>query len=77
VGTGSYFPDGKAAGGWNHSPPSSAVVKNAWSYTSTSPYVFMVWYLVKHRLRLHGLVHIYTRVYPKISGLAAWSENCK
>jgi len=21
----------------------------AWSYTSTPPYVFMVWYLVKHR----------------------------
>jgi hypothetical protein len=25
----------------DHSPPSSAEVKNAWSYTSTSPYVFM------------------------------------
>jgi len=20
---------------------------------------------------------LYTRVYPKVSGLAAWSENCK
>jgi hypothetical protein len=28
----------------NHSPPSSAEVKNAWSYTSTSP------------IRLHGVV---------------------
>jgi hypothetical protein len=26
-----------------------AKFKNTWSYTSTSPYVFMVWYLVKHR----------------------------
>jgi hypothetical protein len=33
----------------DHSPPSSAEVKNAWSYTSTLPYVFMALYLVKHR----------------------------
>jgi hypothetical protein len=33
----------------NHSPPSSAVVTNAWSYTSTPQYVFMPWCLVKHR----------------------------
>jgi hypothetical protein len=32
----------------DHSPPSSVELKNAWSYTSTSPYVFMAWYLVKH-----------------------------
>jgi hypothetical protein len=32
-----------------HSPPSSAEVKNAWSYTSTSQYVFMAWCLIKHR----------------------------
>jgi hypothetical protein len=31
------------------SPPSRAEVKNAWSYTSTLSYVFMVWCLVKHR----------------------------
>jgi len=32
------FRGGKAAGAWNwQSPPSSAEVKNAWSYTSTSP----------------------------------------
>jgi len=29
-------------------PPSSAEVKNAWSYTSTPPYC-MAWCLVKHR----------------------------
>jgi hypothetical protein len=33
----------------DNSPPSSAKVKNAWSYTSTSLYVFMVWHLSKHR----------------------------
>jgi hypothetical protein len=46
-----------------HSPPSSAEVKNARSYTSTPSYVFMAWclntgyvfsvcYLVKHRVNL-------------------------
>jgi hypothetical protein len=33
----------------DYSPPSSAEVKNAWSYTSTPQYVFMAWCLVKHR----------------------------
>jgi hypothetical protein len=33
----------------NHSPPSSAEVKNAWSYTSTPQYPFMASCLVKHR----------------------------
>jgi hypothetical protein len=32
----------------DHSPPSSAEVKNAWSYTSTQ-YAFMVWCLVKKK----------------------------
>jgi hypothetical protein len=32
----------------NHSPPSSVIVKNTWSYTSTLPYVFMLWRFVKH-----------------------------
>jgi hypothetical protein len=31
----------------DRSPPSSAEVMNAWSYTSAPPYVFMAWYLVK------------------------------
>jgi hypothetical protein len=29
--------------------PSSAEVKNAWSYTSIPPYVFMAWCILKHR----------------------------
>jgi hypothetical protein len=33
----------------DHSPPSTAEVKNAWSYTSAPQYVFMAWCLVKHR----------------------------
>jgi len=37
-------------------PPSSADVKNAWSYTCTDSYVLMAWCLVKFRLRLHGVV---------------------
>jgi len=32
----------------DHSPPSSTEVKNAWSYTSTSPNVFVAWCLIKH-----------------------------
>jgi hypothetical protein len=32
----------------DHSPPSSAEVKNAWSYTSTPQYVFMARCLVKY-----------------------------
>jgi len=33
----------------DHSPPSSAEVKNAQTYTSIPLYVFMAWSLVKHR----------------------------
>jgi hypothetical protein len=33
----------------DHSPPSRAEIKNAWSYISTHLYVFIVWYLVKPR----------------------------
>jgi hypothetical protein len=48
MGTRKSFSRGKAAGSssW-HSPPSSAEVKNGWR--STASYVFMAWYLVKHR----------------------------
>jgi hypothetical protein len=33
----------------DHSHPSSAKVKNAWSYTSTPIYNFIAWYLAKHK----------------------------
>jgi hypothetical protein len=32
----------------DHSPPSSAEIKNAWSYISTPPYVFLAWCLILH-----------------------------
>jgi hypothetical protein len=32
----------------DHSPPSSAKVRNAWSYIFLSQYVFMAWCLVKY-----------------------------
>jgi hypothetical protein len=40
----------------NNSPRSSVEIKNTLSYTSTSPYAFMAWYLIKQRIRLHGVV---------------------
>jgi hypothetical protein len=33
----------------DHSLPSSAEIKNAWSYISTLPYIHMAWCLVKYR----------------------------
>jgi len=47
------FPWEKATVMWwpLHSPPSSAEVKNAWSYTSDPQYTFMVWCLVKKEHR--------------------------
>jgi hypothetical protein len=43
-----------------YSQPSSTEVKNAWSYTSTPPYVFLAWYLFKPKttLPLHFGLHI-------------------
>jgi hypothetical protein len=51
MGIGGSFPGIKLGGGReaDHSTPSSAEVKNEWSYTSTPKYVFMAWCLVKHR----------------------------
>jgi hypothetical protein len=33
----------------DHSPTSIVEVKNAWSYTSTFHYIFIKWYLIKHK----------------------------
>jgi hypothetical protein len=41
----------------DYSPPSSAEVKNAWSYTFTHQYVFMAWCLVKHK---HSFIFTFT-----------------
>jgi len=39
-----------------HLPLSNAEIKDAWSYTSTPQYVFMVWCFVKQRISSHGVV---------------------
>jgi hypothetical protein len=40
----------------NCSPPSSAEVRNVWSYTSTPQYIFMAWCLIKQEICLHCVV---------------------
>jgi hypothetical protein len=50
MGTGSSFLEGKEAGReFDHSLHPMSRSKKEWSYTSTSQYIFMAWYLVKHR----------------------------
>jgi hypothetical protein len=39
-----------------NSPPSSAEVKNAWSYTSTPQYDFMAWCLIKQDICMYGVL---------------------
>jgi hypothetical protein len=57
--TGGSFTGYKASGVWaDHSPPSSAEVKNAWTYTSIPQYAFMEWCSVKAQGQLYqGTVH--------------------
>jgi hypothetical protein len=43
----------------DHSPPSSDEIKIAWSYTSILQYVFMAWYLVKHRDNFTFYLYLY------------------
>jgi hypothetical protein len=40
---------GWRAGEWNWLFLSSTQIKNAWSYTSNSPYSLIAWWLIKHR----------------------------
>jgi hypothetical protein len=57
TGTGGSYPEVKRPGHEaDHAPPSSAEVKNAWSYTSTLLYVFKVWYLAKQSARPNDVV---------------------
>jgi hypothetical protein len=54
---GSSFPEVKRPGREaDHSPPSSAEVKNACSYISTPQYAFMAWCIIKQCIRLHDVV---------------------
>jgi hypothetical protein len=53
MGTGVLSPEVKRPGHEvDHSPASSAEVKNVWGYTSTLPYALMWWCLVKYRIRM-------------------------
>jgi hypothetical protein len=45
-----------------HSPPFSAEVRNAWGYTSTPPYAFMAWCLIKQRDNLGDRLPVCTPV---------------
>jgi hypothetical protein len=47
------FPAPRTRRETKHSPPSSADSKNAWSYTSTPPFTFTAWCLIKHRKKLY------------------------
>jgi hypothetical protein len=40
----------------DHSPPSSAEIKNVWSCTFTPQYVFTAWCLIKQWIHFHGVV---------------------
>jgi hypothetical protein len=44
----------------DHSPPSRAEFKNTWSYTSTPPYIFMIWCLVKQKDAFNLIMEIRT-----------------
>jgi len=48
----------------------SAEVKNSWSYTSTPPYVLMLWYLVKHGATL---LYFDTVASSRCGNVCAWT----
>jgi len=43
----------------DHSPPSSAEVRKAWSYTSAPQYAFMTWCLVNAQGQLYLYLYLY------------------
>jgi len=65
MGTGGFSPGVKRPGREaDHSPQYNAEVKNAWSYTSTSPIVFIALCLVKQWILLQGVVLNLTIILP-------------
>jgi len=46
----------------DNSPPSSAKVKSAWSYSSTPPYAFTAWRSVKAQGQLYLYLYLYFEV---------------
>jgi hypothetical protein len=59
----------------DHSPPSSAEFKNVWSYTSTPPYFFMAWCLVKHRDNFTFYLYLYCQQYQHGRSANIWEAN--
>jgi hypothetical protein len=57
----------------DHSPPSGAEVKNAWSYTSTPQYVFMAWWSVKYRNNF-TVLYIHDHVQEKLHKLFSFQR---
>jgi hypothetical protein len=62
----------------DHSPPSSAEVKNAWSYTSTPQYATMAWCSVKKKKPSDNLTFL-TLIYVTLKNIISLSCNffCK
>jgi hypothetical protein len=56
----------------DHSPPSSAEVKNAWSYTSTPVYAFKAWCLVKAQGQL-----IHSSNQEEMNMKVPWTNNLR
>jgi hypothetical protein len=46
----------------DHPPPSIPMLRTVWSYTSTPQYVFMAWFLVRHRDNFTFTFHNIIRV---------------
>jgi len=76
-----YFPGCEA----DHSPPSSAKVKNTWSFTST-PICLHGMVLNKHEICLHGVVlrstgtiltFTFTIGFSTLSCLSTYHGSCK
>jgi hypothetical protein len=59
----------------DHSPPSRAEVKNAWSYTSNPQYVFMAWCLIKRRETLPLPFHKSLCGAPRITVISKQSPH--
>jgi hypothetical protein len=63
-----------------HLPPSGAEVKNAWSYTSTSLYAYVAWWLVKHRENftfINEITHKPTDSDPCVWGVHGFINVCE
>jgi hypothetical protein len=59
----------------DHSVSFSGKVENAWSCTSTHPYVFMAWYLVKHRNKFTLTLRLLTTNLLSVVSLFSWWES--